>query len=60
MDARDFKGPPTRLCPRGWVSEFAEAIRQDDPGAYVNFLGDQGESRVRAAYRVRPGIGSSR
>ena len=33
-----------------WVNEFASAIRQSDMGASVNFLGDEGESRVRAAY----------
>jgi FAD/FMN-containing dehydrogenase len=25
-------------------------LRQSDHGAYVNFLGDEGESSVRAAY----------
>jgi FAD/FMN-containing dehydrogenase len=33
-----------------WVSEFAEALRQSDDGAYVNFLYDEGEARIRAAY----------
>jgi FAD/FMN-containing dehydrogenase len=33
-----------------WVAELAAALRQGDPGAYVNFLGDEGEERVRAAY----------
>jgi len=33
-----------------WVSEFADMIRQDDTGAYVNFLEDEGEARVRDAY----------
>jgi FAD/FMN-containing dehydrogenase len=33
-----------------WVTETAAALRQDDWGAYVNFLGDEGEERVRAAY----------
>jgi hypothetical protein len=33
-----------------WASEFATSLRQADPGAYVNFLGDEGEERVRAAY----------
>jgi hypothetical protein len=28
----------------------APALRQSDGGAYVNFLGDEGEARVRAAY----------
>jgi FAD/FMN-containing dehydrogenase len=32
------------------VEEFASDLRQDDAGAYVNFLGDEGEERVRAAY----------
>ena len=34
----------------GWVQDFADEIRQDDPGAYVNFLEDEGPERVRAAY----------
>ncbi|MGH2462206.1 MAG: FAD-binding oxidoreductase [Candidatus Limnocylindria bacterium] len=33
-----------------WVADFAAAVRQDDAGAYVNFLGDEGAERVRAAY----------
>jgi FAD binding domain/Berberine and berberine like len=33
-----------------WASEFAATLRQTDPGAYVNFLGDEGEERIRAAY----------
>jgi FAD/FMN-containing dehydrogenase len=33
-----------------WVSRFAEAIRQGDDGAYVNFLGIEGDERIRAAY----------
>ena len=33
-----------------WVTGFADALRQDDPGAYVNFLTDEGDERVRAAY----------
>jgi FAD/FMN-containing dehydrogenase len=33
-----------------WVAGLAEALRQDDAGAYVNFLGDEGEERIRAAY----------
>lgn len=34
----------------GWTTEVAGALRQADTGAYVNFLGDEGEDRVRAAY----------
>ena len=34
-----------------WVDAFAAALRRDgEPGAYVNFLGDEGEERVREAY----------
>jgi FAD/FMN-containing dehydrogenase len=33
-----------------WVSDFAAALRSTDPGVYVNFLADEGEERVRAAY----------
>jgi FAD/FMN-containing dehydrogenase len=33
-----------------WVNDFARALNQGDDSAYVNFLGDEGEARVRAAY----------
>jgi hypothetical protein len=33
-----------------WVQEFADSLRGDDAGAYVNFLTDEGEERIRAAY----------
>jgi hypothetical protein len=33
-----------------WVTDFAEALEQGDTGAYVNFLNDEGEARVHAAY----------
>jgi FAD/FMN-containing dehydrogenase len=33
-----------------WVIGLSDALRQEDMGAYVNFLGDEGEARVRAAY----------
>jgi FAD/FMN-containing dehydrogenase len=33
-----------------WVNDFATALRQGDAGVYVNFLGDEGEARVRDAY----------
>jgi FAD/FMN-containing dehydrogenase len=33
-----------------WVTALATALRQGDAGAYVNFLGDEGEARIRAAY----------
>jgi hypothetical protein len=33
-----------------WVTAFAAALKQSDAGAYVNFLVDEGEARIRAAY----------
>src|SRR5438093_199371 len=33
-----------------WVTGFAAALKQSDSGAYVNFLVDEGEARVRDAY----------
>ena len=37
----------------GWTRDFAAAIEPYAHGAYVNFLGDEGEGRVRAAYGDR-------
>jgi hypothetical protein len=47
-----YEGPEDRVIREVWVKEFAEALRQDDTGAYVNFLGEEGEERVRQAYPV--------
>jgi hypothetical protein len=33
-----------------WVTDFTEALRDGSPGVYVNFLGDEGDARVREAY----------
>ena len=33
-----------------WVRAFAAKLHQGDAGVYVNFLGDEGEGRVREAY----------
>ena len=33
-----------------WVADVAAALQQSDTGAYVGFLGDEGDARVRAAY----------
>jgi FAD/FMN-containing dehydrogenase len=35
---------------QAWVDGFAAAMRRGDAGVYVNFLGDEGEGRVREAY----------
>jgi FAD/FMN-containing dehydrogenase len=33
-----------------WVGGFTAALRQGAPGVYVNFVGDEGQGRVREAY----------
>lgn len=33
-----------------WVTEFFSSLQQGDKGMYVNFVGDEGEASVRAAY----------
>ena len=45
-----FDGPDDRRIREAWVKAFAEDLQQDDHGAYVNFVGDEGQERVRAAY----------
>ena len=45
-----YEGPEDRPRREAWVADFAAALEQGDAGAYVNFLGDEGEERVRAAY----------
>jgi FAD/FMN-containing dehydrogenase len=45
-----FGGPDEAPVHEAWVVGLADALRQDGDGAYVNFLGDEGEERVRAAY----------
>lgn len=45
-----YSQPDEKAAHESWVDEFAVALRQEDGGAYVNFLGDEGEARVRAAY----------
>jgi len=42
--------PEDRLKQEVWTAAFADALAQDEPGAYVNFLGVEGPERVRAAY----------
>ena len=45
-----YDGPADRVVREAWVADFAAALHQDDNGAYVNFLGDEGEARIHAAY----------
>jgi hypothetical protein len=45
-----YEGPDDKLVREAWVAEFCAALHQGDSGAYVNFVNDEGEARVRAAY----------
>jgi hypothetical protein len=45
-----YEGADDRIAKEAWVADFASALRQGDSGAYVNFLGDEGEARVHDAY----------
>lgn len=38
---------------RKWVDDLMSALRQENDGAYVNFLGDEGAARTRSAYPGR-------
>jgi FAD/FMN-containing dehydrogenase len=42
--------PDEKPIHEAWATDFAMALQQDDGGAYVNFLGDEGEARIRSAY----------
>lgn len=45
-----YQQPEEKSAHEAWVADFEKTIRQSDQGAYVNFLADEGEARVRAAY----------
>jgi FAD/FMN-containing dehydrogenase len=45
-----YNGPDDQVVRQRWVEEFAAALRQADQGAYVGFLGDEGQTRVHQAY----------
>jgi len=45
-----YNGPQDYAARRAWVMDFSKALQQQDTGAYVNFLGDEGIERVHAAY----------
>ena len=45
-----YEGPADQPVRAAWVTKFAEALNRGDDAGYVNFLGDEGQARVRAAY----------
>jgi FAD/FMN-containing dehydrogenase len=45
-----YQQPEEKATHEVWATNFAAALLQSDQGLYVNFLSDEGEARVRAAY----------
>jgi FAD/FMN-containing dehydrogenase len=45
-----YQRPEEAAVHEAWATETAAILRQADAGAYVNFLGDEGPDRIRAAY----------
>ena len=45
-----YENPAEKQTHESWVANFADAIRQSDNGVYVNFVGNEGEAQIRAAY----------
>jgi hypothetical protein len=45
-----YDGPEDKAVREAWVNDLAAELRQEDSGAYVNFLGEDGAERIRAAY----------
>jgi FAD/FMN-containing dehydrogenase len=45
-----YTTPEDEVKQAGWVERFGASLRQSDSGVYVNFLANEGEARVKAAY----------
>jgi FAD/FMN-containing dehydrogenase len=45
-----YERPDEAALHEAWVTNFAAALRQGEPGAYVGFLGNEDPARVREAY----------
>jgi FAD/FMN-containing dehydrogenase len=45
-----YEGPEDRAVRERWVADFAGTLQQEDTGAYVGFLADEGAERIRQAY----------
>ena len=45
-----YEKPDQKATHEAWVTDFAAALRQGDGGMYVNFLGQEGQGNIRAAY----------
>ena len=45
-----YEGPDDQPIRQAWVDDFVKILDQGDDAVYVNFLGDEGPDKVRAAY----------
>jgi len=45
-----YMRPDETATHKAWIARFGEALGRGDGSVYVNFLGDDGEERVRSAY----------
>ena len=45
-----YERPDEAAMHEAWATAFEAALNQGDAGVYVNFLGNEGEARVRDAY----------
>jgi FAD/FMN-containing dehydrogenase len=45
-----YDGEDDRGVKEAWVADLSSRLYQGDDGAYVNFVGDEGAARLRAAY----------
>lgn len=45
-----YEGDADKPKKEAWLDAFMKALDQGNTGAYVNFVGDEGEARTRAAY----------
>jgi len=45
-----YQADAEREARRAWVSNFARALQPNDDSAYVGFLTDDGDTRIRGAY----------
>ena len=45
-----YEKPEEQEIHENWVAEFFSALQQSDKGMYVNFVGNEGKTHIRAAY----------
>lgn len=45
-----YTTPTDMLKQQGWVEDYAAALKQEEAGAYVNFIGLEAPERIHAAY----------